>query len=278
VALNINSIGFTGTNSGDFAQTNTCGGSLPAGGVCTISVTFTPTAAGSRSATLAVTDDAGNTPQTVSVTGTGVVAVTLSATNLNFSNVVIGTSSSAPAVTLTNNQTVALTGINITTAAPFTQVNTCGTSIAAGARCKITATFSPAVTGTQTGTVTITHSANNSPQTITVKGTGILPVTFNPTALGFGNVAVRTTSNPLSTTLTNRQKTALNISAINLTGANSGDFAQSNNCLPSVAAGGTCTITVTFTPASTGSRNGTLTITDDASTSPQSVKLTGTGQ
>jgi len=278
VTLNINSIGFTGTNSGDFTQTNTCGGSLPAGGVCTISVTFTPTANGSRSATLTVTDDAGNSPQTISVTGTGVVAVTLSATNLNFGNVVIQTSSTAPAVTLTNNQTVSLTGINITTAAPFSQVNTCGTTIAAGAKCKITVTFSPTSTGTQAGTVTITDSANNSPQTITLKGTGILPVTFNPTLLNFGTVPVRTRSNPLTTTLTNHEKVALNISAINITGANSGDFAQSNNCLPSVAAGGTCTITVNFTPSATGTRNGTLVVTDDASTSPQSVKLTGSGQ
>ena len=278
VTLNINSVGFTGTNSGDFAQTNTCGGSVPAGGVCTISVTFTPTAAGSRSATLTVTDDAGNSPQTVSVSGTGLVAVTLSATNLNFGNIVIGASSSAPAVTLTNNQTVSLTGINITTAAPFSQVNTCGTTIAAGAKCKITVTFSPTVTGVQAGTVTITDSANNSPQTITVKGTGILPVTFNPTLLNFGTVPVHSTSNPLTSTLTNHEKIALNISAISVTGANSGDFAQTNNCLPSVAAGGTCTITVRFTPGATGSRNGTLTVTDDASTSPQSVKLTGTGQ
>src|SRR5258708_32366899 len=124
VTLNINSIGFTGTNSGDFAQTNTCGGSLPAGGVCTISVTFTPTANGSRSATLTVTDDAGNSPQTVSVTGTGVGAVTLSATNLTFGNVVVHKNATAPAVTLTNNQTVSLTGITLSTAAPSSQFNT----------------------------------------------------------------------------------------------------------------------------------------------------------
>jgi len=278
VTLNINSIGFTGTGSPDFAQTNTCGGSVPAGGVCTISVTFTPTAAGSRSATLAVTDDAGNSPQSVSVTGTGVIAVTLSAANLNFGNVVKGTSSTAPAVTLTNNQTVSLTGINVTTAAPFSQSNTCGASIAAGAKCKITVTFSPTTTGTQAGTVTITDSAKNSPQTITLKGTGILPVTFNANQLNFGTVRVGTTSNPLTTTLTNHEKIALNISSIGIIGANGGDFAQTNTCLPSVAAGGTCTITATFTPSAVGSRVGTLVVTDDASTSPQSVKLMGTGQ
>jgi hypothetical protein len=126
--------------------------------------------------------------------------------------------------------------------------------------------------------VTITDSANNSPQKITLKGTGINPVTFNPTQLGFGGVTVGTTSNPLTTTLTNHEKTALNVSAVSIIGANGGDFAQSNTCLPSVSAGGTCSITVRFTPSAAGSRAGTLVVTDDASTSPQSVKLTGSGQ
>jgi hypothetical protein len=278
VTLNISSIGFTGTNSADFAQTNTCGSSLAAGANCTISVTFTPGALGSRSATLTVTDDAGNSPQTISVSGTGVAPVTLSSTTVNFGNVVIGTSSTAPAVTLTNNQNVALTSISITANLPFSQTNTCGTSIAAGAQCKITITFSPTVTGTQSGTVTISDSASNSPQTISVKGTGVNPVTFNPTSLNFGTVTVGTSSSPMSTTLTNRQKVALTITGISITGLNSGDFSQTNNCPSSVPAGGTCTITVTFTPLATGTRSAKVKVTDSASTSPQSVGLSGTGQ
>jgi hypothetical protein len=278
VTLNISSIGFTGTNSADFAQTNTCGSSLAAGASCTISVTFTPGALGSRSATLTVTDDAGNSPQAISVSGTGVAPVTLSSTSVNFGNVVIGTSSTAPAVTLTNNQNVALTKISITAILPFSQTNTCGTSIAAGAQCKITVTFSPTVTGAQSGTVTVSDSASNSPQTISVKGTGVNPVTFTPTSLNFGTVAVGTSSNPMSTTLTNRQKVALTITGISITGLNSADFSQTNNCPSSVSAGGTCVITVTFTPQATGSRSAKVRVTDNASTSPQTVGLSGTGQ
>lgn len=278
VTLDINSIGFTGTNSGDFAQTNTCGSSLAAGANCTISVTFAPGATGSRSATLTVTDDAGSSPQTIGVSGTGVVPVTLSSNSLNFGNVVIQTSSVAPAVTLTNNQNVALTGINITTSAPFSQTNTCGTSIAAGAQCKITVTFSPTVTGVQSGTVTISDSASNSPQTIAVKGSGINPVTINPNSLNFGTVAVGTASSPMSMTLTNRQTIALHITGISITGMNPGDFSQNNTCPSSLAAGGSCTITATFTPHATGSRSANVRIVDDASTSPQIVKLSGVGQ
>ena len=69
--LTINSISFTGGDAGDFAETNTCDGSVPAKGKCTISVTFTPRATGTRNTTLAVSDSANNSPQTVAVTGTG---------------------------------------------------------------------------------------------------------------------------------------------------------------------------------------------------------------
>jgi hypothetical protein len=79
VALNITSI----AASGDFAQTNTCGTSLAAGASCTISVTFTPTATGSRTGTLTVSDDASNSPQSVSLTGAGILPITVSAATLS---------------------------------------------------------------------------------------------------------------------------------------------------------------------------------------------------
>jgi hypothetical protein len=278
VTLNISSIGFTGTNSTDFAQTNTCGTVLGAGASCTISVTFSPGALGSRSATLTVTDDANDSPQQISLTGTGVAPVTLSSTSLNFGNVVIGTSRTASPVTLTNHQNVSLTNISIVTKAPFSQVNTCGTSILSGASCSITITYTPTVAGTQLGTVTISDSANNSPQTITVKGTGISPVTFNPTSLNLGTVTVGGSGSPMSTTLTNRQTTTLTVTGISIIGLNSADFSQSNNCPSSVLAGGSCTITVTFSPHGTGTRTAKVKVTDSASTSPQNVALTGVGQ
>src|SRR5207249_5574264 len=87
--LTITSIGFAGTNPGDFGQTNNCPlspSTLAANATCTINVTFTPAATGSRSATLTVTDNAGNSPQTAGVSGTGVgPTATLSPTSLTFS-------------------------------------------------------------------------------------------------------------------------------------------------------------------------------------------------
>jgi hypothetical protein len=277
--LTISSIGFTGTNSGDFAQTNNCGSSVNAGASCTINVTFTPAASGTRTATLNVTDNAGNSPQTVSLSGTGIVPVTLSTASISFGTVLVDSSATATPVTLTNNQSVSLTNISISvTGAAFSQVNTCGTSIAAGAQCTITVTFAPKTSGSQTGMVTISDSAINSPQTISLKGAGELPVALSPGTLAFGAETVGTTSAPKTETITNNQRVALDISSITISGADASNFTETGTtCGSTLAAGAKCTITVTFTPSATGARSATLDITDSALTSPQTAKLTGTG-
>ena len=110
--------------TGDYAQTNTCGSSVAAGKKCTISVTFTPTATGTRTGTVTITDNASNSPQTISLTGTGVLAVSLSAASLTFSSQVVGTTSFAKLVTLTNNQSVTLTVTSIVPTGDFAQTNT----------------------------------------------------------------------------------------------------------------------------------------------------------
>jgi len=102
-----------------------------------------------------------------------------------------------------------------------------------------------------------------------------------PSVLAFGNVSVTTpTSNTSAVSLTNNGPAALTISNIAFAGTNPGDFSQNNNCPVSpatLAAGGSCTINVTFTPTQTGARSTTLIITDSASVSPQMVNITGTG-
>jgi len=278
--LTISSVGFTGNNSGDFAQTNNCGTSVNAGASCTINVTFTPAASGTRTATLNVTDNAGNSPQTVSLTGTGIVPVTLSTASISFGTVLVDSSATAAPVTLTNNQSVSLTNISISvTGAAFSQVNTCGSSIAAGAQCTITVTFAPRTSGSQTGMVTISDSAINSPQTISLKGTGELPVALSPGTLAFGTETVGVTSAPKTETVTNNLKVTLDITSISISGADASNFTETGTtCGSTLAAGAKCTITVTFTPSATGARSATLDITDSALTSPQTAKLTGTGE
>ena len=276
---NFTSIAVSGTNATDFGESDNCQPTLPAQQSCTINMNFTPGGLGARSASLLLTDNAPNSPQSVALSGVGIAPVTLSATSLNFGTVLVKSSSSVP-VTLFNNQNVALTNIVITISgsAAYSQVNTCGTSIPALSQCTITVTFAPTAGGTQTATVNIADSATNSPQTIALTGMGQLPVTLNPTSLNFGTQTVGTTSAPKNITVVNHQKVTLTFSSIAINGTNAADFAQTNTCGGSLPAGGKCTVSVTFTPSAKGVRTATLTLTDTAGTSPQTAKLTGTGQ
>jgi hypothetical protein len=139
-------------------------------------------------------------------------------------------------------------------------------------------TFTPTATGTRTGTLSISDNATGSPQTVSLSGTGTAPaVTLSPTSLNLRKQNVGTTSSPQNVTLTNSGTGNLSITGITITGNNASDFGQTNNCGTSVAAGTSCTISVTFAPSAKGPRTAAVTITDNASNSPQSVTLKGQG-
>lgn len=104
-------------------------------------------------------------------------------------------------------------------------------------------------------------------------GGGAPIVSLSVSTLSFGSQAVLTTSSSQTVTLTNTGSATLNVTSVTA----SGDFAQSNNCIPTVAASAICTITVTFTPTVSGARAGTVSIVDTAAGSPHSFTLTGTG-
>jgi hypothetical protein len=283
MALSITGITITGTNLGDFGQTNTCGASLAATLSCTITVTFTPTAAGTRTAAVSIADNLAGSPQTVALTGTGVAPVAgLSGNSLTFTAQTLSTTSAAQTVTLTNTGTSALTitGITIvgTNLGEFAQTNTCGASLAISANCTISVTFTPTANGARTASVSIADSASGSPQTVSLTGTGGTPAaSFNSTTLTFSNQVVSTPSTAQSVTLTNTGTVPLSITGIAVTGANSADFAQTNTCGASVAASANCTISVIFTPGALGARSATVNVTDNAAGSPQAITLNGTG-
>lgn len=271
-ALNITSI----AASGDYSQTNNCGTSVAAGGSCTITVSFTPSATGTRGGSITVTDNATGSPQSASLTGTGTAApvVSLSPSSLTFASQAINSSSAAQAVTLSNTGGGTLTISGIAAAGDYSQTNNCGTSLAASGSCTINLVFTPTVIGTRTGSITITDNAAGSPHTVTTTGTGAsAAVSLSPTSLTFSNQMVSTTSASQGVTLTNTTGATLSLTSITA----SGDFGQTNNCASSLAINASCTITVTFTPATTGTRSGSITLVDNAAGGTQSVPLTGTG-
>ena len=262
--------------SGDFAQTSNCTTPMAAGTSCTISVTFTPTAAGSRNGTLTIADNAGN-PRPLRMYGVGIAAaplVGLLPPTLTFAPRPVGTTSAPQAVTLVNPGQAALTISGIVASGDFAQTSNCGGSVAAGASCVLSVIFAPTAAGTRTGTVAITDNAAGSPHVVSLQGQGTAPTAvLSPTSAVFGSQRVGTTSPPQTVTLSNTGSAPLTVASI----VASGDFAQTNTCGGSVGAGATCTLSITFTPAATGTRTGGVTITDDAPGSPHVASLSGTG-
>lgn len=261
--------------SGGFGETNNCPSLLPAGSNCAVTVTFTPSAAGTVSGTLTINDSSGNAgaAQTVTLSGTGTAPVaSVSPASISFGSVVQGASSSAKTVTVLNSGTGPLQVTSITAPAPFSQTNTCTASIAPGASCTISVTFAAAAVGSFTGALSIVDNAGT--QTVALSGSGTAQLTLSGSSLNLGSMVVGSTSAAKTVTLTNHAKVAVTFSSV----AASGPFAvASNTCASSVAAGATCTVGVTFTPIAAGTATGALTFTDSALNTPQTVALAGTG-
>jgi hypothetical protein len=170
--------------SGDFAQTNDCGGSLDASASCTINVTFTPKEQGNRKGTLTLNDNAPDSPQNLRLDGSvGAVPVWLITSSLAFSNQAVGTSSAPVTLGLIAPQPLDISSISVTgdNSDDFSLNQNCGNSLAANTACQITLTFTPKAAGARSASVSIADSAANSPQTISLTGTGVSPAA-GPTA------------------------------------------------------------------------------------------------
>ncbi len=197
-----------------------------------------------------------------------------------FPNQGIHSTSSATSITLWNNQTGTLSISSIKTAAPYTQTNNCGTSMAANAKCTINVTFGPTAVQYYSSTLTITDSAGNSPQVVTLTGNGVQPVKYTPVIGGyyFNHQIVNTPSTPQAVTVTNQQSTTLTFTGI----TSAPEFPFTTNCGDghgggTLAAGATCTVQVTFDPQAVTTYNANLAISDNAYGSPIVIPLTGTG-
>jgi hypothetical protein len=273
--------------SGDYSAFSNCPAALDAGQSCTIVVSFTPSVYGPDNGTLTVTDDdlgVNGTLQTVSLTGTGMAVTTLSLTptTLSFGNQALATTSAVKKVTVKNSGTGQLTFSNITITGAdlgdFAQTSTCTGSFAPGKTCTISVTFTPSATGTRRASLELTDDAQGSPQAVPLSGTGESQSTVSPATLTFAAETVGTTSAAKTVTLTNNLSTALAFNGITFTGADPGDFTETNTCGSSVPTKSHCIISVKFSPKATGMRTATMNINDGANNSPQTVSLTGTGK
>jgi hypothetical protein len=291
------------------------------GGSCVAAITFTPSATGPRTATLQITDNSGGTAgttQSVTLNGAGISATaTLSTSSLAFTTPqTVGTTSAAQTVMLTNTGQAAL----VLSAVPLSIIGTnlgdfalgatttCTTNLSlaaaavngtGGGSCVISVTFTPGAGGQRTATLQITDNSGEiagTTQSVALTGSGVAAAaTLSTMSLTFTTPqTVGTTSAEQTVMLTNTGQAALVLSAapLSIQGTNSGDFATASGttCTAglSLAAavangtgGGSCAISVTFTPGAGGQRTATLQITDNSGEiagATQNVTLTGTGQ
>jgi len=160
-------------STGFAISATTCGATLAIGKTCKVSVTFNPTVLGAQTGTLLFTDNATGSPQTVSLSGTGVVQAKLTPATATFAKTMVGSTSAAKTFTLTNDLNVSLNSISISTSGAFAvSATTCGSSLAKKAKCTISVVFKPTGIGTTKGSLSVSDSANNSPQTSSLTGTG----------------------------------------------------------------------------------------------------------
>jgi alpha-1,3-glucanase-like protein/F5/8 type C domain-containing protein/ASPM-SPD-2-Hydin domain-containing protein/centrosomal CEP192-like protein len=202
-----------------------------------------------------------------------VTGVNATPTALSFGPVATGSVSAAQTVTVANPTNSAATVSSIATSGDFSQANTCGSSIAAGGSCAVSVKFAPTATGARSGALTV--NAGGVTNTVSLSGTGTAPgpvLNAAPASLSFAEAVVGSSAPAQTVTVTNSGTAAATVSSV----AASGDFSQASNCA-SIAAGGSCTVTVTFTPTAGGARTGTLTVTSNANNSPLTVGLAGNG-
>ncbi|HYU46545.1 MAG TPA: choice-of-anchor D domain-containing protein [Terriglobales bacterium] len=204
--------------------------------------------------------------------------VSLSATKLTFPKTVIGRTSIAKSVTLTNtgNATLNISSVKVTGDFAIS-ANSCGTQVAAAASCKVSLTFTPTAKGMRTGALAFNDNAPGSPQTVALVGTGT-QIALSPVSLNFKTVTVGQTSPSQTVTVTNVGATVVTFTSFSIGGTNPDDYLITNNtCGASLAGGASCAISVAFKPTITGTRKASLKVADNGGGSPQAASMTGIG-
>ncbi len=289
-ALTITGIAISGANPSDFttpaisAASPVIVGALgSATASYTIDVTFDPTAAGSRSATMTIAGTvASQSPQTVSLAGTAIQpAVSASVSNIIFPSTIVGATSAQQAVILTNTGTSQLTISSVQASPNFSWTSSSLSSTGSGtlqpaAECTIQVQFSPTAAGSVAGSLVITHNAPNSPLTIGLTGTavpGTPGIGASTTSYDFGSILTGSSATG-TITITSTGTSALVITGVSVSG---GVFTLAGNTCSTLQPTAQCAIQVKFSPTAATSYTGAVTITHNAAGSPLTIALSGSG-
>jgi kumamolisin len=204
--------------------------------------------------------------------------VTFSPTSLAFAREMVGATSKARTIMLSNTGSQVLHISSLVASGDFAiSRTTCGTSLAGNRSCTLSVTFAPMQVGTRSGAIVPIGNALGTPMSVLLSGTGMAQATLIPASTTFVTTKVGSSSTAKTFTLANKTSTALTGVSISTTG----DFSVSTTgttCVTSLAANSGCTISVVFTPTTKGKQTGALQIENSAIGSPQTSSLAGTGK
>jgi hypothetical protein len=216
---------------------------------------------------------------TLTVNPALVAGIQLSSNPINFGNGVVGSNSTQSLIiTNTGTATLTITQVNETGSAFNVSGFTLPLNVNVGQQTTITVAFLPTTVGAVTGNISIVSNAPTSPTSVTLNGTGIaatLTLSINPTSLSFGNITTATSSAPQTVTISNTGNASITISKITLTGAG---YSMTGGSAPvTLSPSQNLILTVDFSPTAPGTVNGNISIVSNATGSPATVTLTGTG-
>ena len=252
---------------------------IAAGQSLSLTVNFAPASGGSATGSLTFVSSATNSPTTISLSGNGIQPqISVIPGSANFGNVTVG---------LTNTQMFTISNPG-TANLSVTQASLTGTgfglsgltlplSIAPGSSAAFTVSFTPSSASSVSGSLTLVNNALSSPLVLAISGTGVSAVAklaASPTSLSFGNINTGA-SGTQTVTLSNTGNSSVSVSQINISGTG---FSASGLGLPvTLAAGQSTSFGVTFAPTSAGSLSGSVAISSNASNSPLTISLSGSG-
>lgn len=300
--LNLRAITVGGTAASDYLRSGSCSTASPlaVSASCTVTLTFTPTAAGTRLGTLTISSDASNVlpNPAVSFTGDGVAlpepTVTPQPVSAFPTTVLSTTSATSRVVTISNSRLNSITYARVVSGANATDfavtAESCPTRVVpAGASCSLTLQFTPAAgpgAGNRGATLGLSFTgfaADPAPSAVNLAltGTAAAPApTFSISSTALSVSAVVGTPSISSVIITNTGSAALSLSNLSFSGVAASDYslAPANTCTgsTSLAPSNSCTLAIRFAPAAAGSSVAALSITHNANGSPQSVTLSGT--